>query len=100
MQQSKTAPTAQDFNDRLAARVGEPYTSKTHSTVSDLIHTSFDEAEDTFAVLHAYGEIGIQIGAILLAASGISMFLLGRALLTKAARQAEQDGGADAEPAV
>ncbi|MEP3213306.1 MAG: hypothetical protein ABJQ29_08935 [Luteolibacter sp.] len=100
VQQSTAAPTAQDFDDRLATKVGKLYTSKTHSTVSELIHDSFDEAKDAFGMLHAYGEIGIQIGAILLAASGISLFLLGRALLTKPKRQAEQARDGDAEEAV
>jgi lipoprotein-releasing system permease protein len=54
-----------------------------HSTVSVLFHSSFEEAKDTFTVLHTYGEVGIHIGVILAIASSISLFLLGKEMLKK-----------------
>lgn len=99
VQQSTTAPTSQDFEDRLSSKIGEPYTSQIHSTVSGLIGISSDEAKDAFGVLHSYGEVGIQVGFVILIASGISLFLIGRALSTKP-KGAEQDGTSDRDQPV
>jgi len=99
IQQSTTAPTSQDFENRLATKIGQPYTSKTHSTVSELFHTSFEESKDIFAVLHSYGDIGIRLGVGLSIASAISLFILSRALLNRS-KEAEQAGDGDAEEAV
>jgi hypothetical protein len=91
------APTASDFEERLATRVGQQYTRELHDTVVGLIKDSDEVAVDSVGLLHSYGAVGFPLGLIMLSATVVSLIILFRAKTQKT--QAEQAGTCDAEEA-
>ena len=83
VKQSNSSPTRQDFEDLLATKFGQPYSTKIHKTVSSLINGSNEQSNSTYSILHSYGNIGLDLGIGLIITSSISIFMIAKALLQK-----------------
>jgi hypothetical protein len=68
-----------EFEERLAARVGQEYSRDTHNSVIRLSKNSDRIAVSSFEVLNACGRIGIFLGVLLLCAGIVSSVILWRA---------------------
>ena len=84
-----SAPTRQDFEDLLATKIGGPYSTKIHETVSYLIDSSNEQSNSTYSILHSYGDVGLDLGIDLIIISSISVFIIAKSLLQKP-QEAEQ----------
>ena len=68
--------TPADFDQRLAGKVGDRYTTKMHTTVVELIKLSDDLAASAINLVNSNGRTGCLLGIILLLLSLGSLFVL------------------------
>lgn len=72
-----------DFNERLSAKIGTPYTEKMHSGFIGLMNGNDKALKSLIHALHSYADLGICLGVISIGICLASLVILSRTLLKR-----------------